>query len=221
MPAQFVECAVDVAGQEFVAASAFGQWPGPEAVVGGGVVESNARAAGVFGRRVLSDKPLSDSEPQLRVVFLPTREESDPPVLTGCLCNLLAMALRPDEFYDHALTAADAERRLPLARMTGWDISPFEPDGLRVAPLRPPVLPEPPRRGEDPSNCEACRDRGDGMWFSDRWRLTRITGVGVPLVLMLHPREHLDGDADAGAMPEFASDDIRQRCRDPYRRTPA
>jgi hypothetical protein len=28
------------------------------------------------------------------------------------------MALRPDEFYDHALTAADGERRLPLARMT-------------------------------------------------------------------------------------------------------
>ncbi|MFI0999507.1 hypothetical protein ACIP10_30355 [Streptomyces galbus] len=26
------------------------------------------------------------------------------------------MALRPDEFHDHALTAADGERRLPLAR---------------------------------------------------------------------------------------------------------
>ncbi|WP_328623117.1 hypothetical protein [Streptomyces sp. NBC_00354] len=102
------------------------------------------------------------------------------------------MALRPDEFYDHALTAADGERRLPLARMTGWDISPFEPDGLRVAPLRPPVLPEPPRHGEDPSNCQACRDRGDGIWLNDSWRLTRITGVGVPLVLMLHPRDHYD-----------------------------
>ncbi|MCW2936092.1 MAG: hypothetical protein JWM19_7054, partial [Actinomycetia bacterium] len=53
------------------------------------------------------------------------------------------MAMRPDEFHDHALAAADSEGRLPLARMTGWDISPFEQDGLRVAPLRPPVLPEP------------------------------------------------------------------------------
>lgn len=102
------------------------------------------------------------------------------------------MALRPDEFYDHALAAADGERRLPLARMTEWDISPFEPDGLRVAPLRPPVLPEPPRHGEDPSSCEACRLRDEGLWLNDSWRLTRITGVGVPLVLMLHPRDHFD-----------------------------
>jgi hypothetical protein len=102
------------------------------------------------------------------------------------------MALRPDEFYDHAVAAADRERRLPLARMTGWDISPFEPEGLRVAPLRPPVLPEPARHGEDPSDCGSCRNRDAGIWFDDRWRLTRIEGAGVPLVLMLHPREHHD-----------------------------
>ena len=52
------------------------------------------------------------------------------------------MALPPDDFYRLAVASADGEHRLPLARMTGWDISPFEPDGLRVAPLRPPVLPE-------------------------------------------------------------------------------
>jgi hypothetical protein len=102
------------------------------------------------------------------------------------------MALRPDEFYDHALSAADSERRLPLARMTGWDISPFEQGGLRVSPLRPPVLPEPARQGEDPSDCSSCRSRDDGIWLNDRWRLTRIAGVGVPLVLMLHPRDHYD-----------------------------
>ncbi len=102
------------------------------------------------------------------------------------------MALRPDEFYDHALAAADDERRLPLARMTSWDISPFEVEGLRVAPLRPPVLPERPRQGEDPSECNSCRNRDEGIWFDDRWRLTRITRVGVPLVLMLHSRDHYD-----------------------------
>jgi diadenosine tetraphosphate (Ap4A) HIT family hydrolase len=102
------------------------------------------------------------------------------------------MALRPEEFYDHALSAADSERRLPLARMTGWDISPFEPDGLRVSPLRPPALPEPPRHGEDPSDCSACRNQNEGIWVSDRWRLDRIAGVGVPLVLMLYPRDHYD-----------------------------
>jgi len=103
-----------------------------------------------------------------------------------------AMALRPEEFYEHALAAADDEHRLPLARMTGWEISPFEQDGLRVAPLRPPVVPEPARHGEDPSDCTACRDRDEGIWFDEHWRLARITGVGVPLVLMLYPRDHYD-----------------------------
>jgi hypothetical protein len=102
------------------------------------------------------------------------------------------MALRPDEFYDRAIATADSARRLPLARMTGWDISPFEPDGLRVTPLRPPVLPEPPRQGENADDCHACARRDEGIWFNDRWRLTRVGGVGVPLVLMLHPLDHHD-----------------------------
>ncbi|HEX7356046.1 MAG TPA: hypothetical protein VF288_14585 [Mycobacteriales bacterium] len=102
------------------------------------------------------------------------------------------MPLTPDEFYAHADAAADAEHRLPLARMTGWEISPFEQEGLRVTPLRPPVLPEPPREGEDPRECASCGRRDEGIWLDDHWRLTRIGGVGVPLVLMLHPRDHAD-----------------------------
>jgi diadenosine tetraphosphate (Ap4A) HIT family hydrolase len=102
------------------------------------------------------------------------------------------MALDPHEFYSRALAAADDEARLPLSRMTGWDISPFEADGLRVSPLRPPVLPEKPRQGEDPLDCSSCTRRDEGIWLNDRWRLTRIDEVGVPLVLMLHPRDHHD-----------------------------
>jgi hypothetical protein len=102
------------------------------------------------------------------------------------------VALSPEEFYQHAVAAADGERRLPLARMTGWDISPFEQDGLRVTPLRAPVLPEPARDGENPSECRSCRSRDDGIWLDDNWRLSRISGVGVPLVLMLYPRDHYD-----------------------------
>jgi hypothetical protein len=102
------------------------------------------------------------------------------------------VALQPDEFYQHALSVADQEHRLPLSRMTGWDISPFESGGLLVAPLRPPVLPEPARKGEDPSACNVCKDRDRGIWLDDHWRLTRIPHVGVPLVLMLQPRHHFD-----------------------------
>mgnify|MGYP002336264270 CR=1 FL=1 len=108
------------------------------------------------------------------------------------LATVEAVPLTPDEFYAHALAAADDEQRLPLARMTGWDISPFEADGLRVSRLRPPVLPEPDRHGEDPANCGSCQRRDEGIWLDDRWRLTQMTEVGVPLVLMLHPRDHYD-----------------------------
>ena len=102
------------------------------------------------------------------------------------------MPLTPDEFYGRAVAAADDEQRLSLARMTEWDISPFEPEGLRVSRLRPPVLPEPPRHGEDPADCRSCERRDEGLWLDDHWRLTRIPGVAVPLVLMLHPRDHHD-----------------------------
>ena len=102
------------------------------------------------------------------------------------------MALRPDEFYEHAMAATDGEGRLPLSRMTGWDISPFEQEGLRVARLRPPTEEEQVRAGEDPTDCRACGRRDEGLWLDDHWRLTRIGEVGVPLVLILHPRDHFD-----------------------------
>jgi diadenosine tetraphosphate (Ap4A) HIT family hydrolase len=102
------------------------------------------------------------------------------------------VALTPDEFYAHAISVADSDGRLPLSRMTGWDISPFEPSGLRVSPLLRPVVPEPPRHGEDPADCTSCERRDQGLWLHDHWRLTRISGAGVPLILMLHPRDHYD-----------------------------
>lgn len=101
------------------------------------------------------------------------------------------MALTPEKFHAHALAATDDERRLPLSRMTGWDLSPFEEAGLRVAPLRDPALPEPPRHDEDPDACQACTLEGE-VWSNDRWNLERISGTGMPLVLMLLPRAHHD-----------------------------
>lgn len=102
------------------------------------------------------------------------------------------MAMSPEDFHSHALGAADAQRRLPLSRMTGWDVAPFEQDGLRVVPLRPPVLPEPPRHDEDPASCGSCAARDEGVWLDEHWRLRHIPGAGVPLVLMLLSREHFD-----------------------------
>jgi hypothetical protein len=102
------------------------------------------------------------------------------------------VALTPEQFYEHAIASADDQQRLGLARMTGWDISPFEQDGLLVSRLRPPFIPEKPRDGEDPTDCSSCRRRDEGIWLNERWRLTRMSQAGVPLILMLHPRDHHD-----------------------------
>jgi 2-dehydro-3-deoxygalactonokinase len=99
------------------------------------------------------------------------------------------MVMSPDEFHAHALRAADAEHRLPLSRMTYWDIAPFEQDGLRVVPLRPPVVPEPPRQDDDPASCGTCAARDEGVWLDEDWRLRVVPGVtmrdahGIPDVM--------------------------------------
>ncbi|GAA1236833.1 hypothetical protein [Oryzihumus leptocrescens] len=104
------------------------------------------------------------------------------------------MAMTPEDFYAHALAAADSEHRLPLSRMTSWDVAPFEQEDLRVVPLRPPVVPEAPRHGEDPQSCGACGAGEEGLWLNEHWRLRRVGPAGVPLVLMLWPRQHYDLD---------------------------
>jgi hypothetical protein len=101
------------------------------------------------------------------------------------------MPLSPQEFHVHAMQAADADGRLPLSRVTGWEVFPFEPDGLRVVPLDPPHAPEPPRHGETGTGCHACTDEL-GIWSDDHWRLSVAPSSGVPLLLMLEPRAHHD-----------------------------
>lgn len=104
------------------------------------------------------------------------------------------MPLSPEEFYAHAMMVADAEGRMPLSRMTGWDIFPFEAEGLRVVPLQSPSLPEAPRQGEDGTACRSCADQGESeVWADDNWRLNRYReATGVPLILMLLPKSHHD-----------------------------
>jgi diadenosine tetraphosphate (Ap4A) HIT family hydrolase len=102
------------------------------------------------------------------------------------------MPMSPEEFYAHAMQAADAQGRLPLSRMTGWEIFPFEQAGLRVVPLERPVLPEPARAGEDGAACHACADPQPAVWSDEHWRLTVYTESGAPLIMMLEPRAHHD-----------------------------
>jgi len=103
------------------------------------------------------------------------------------------MPLDPFEFYEHAMSSADAEGRLPLSRMTGWEIFPFESDGLRVVRLNAPELPEPDRQGEGGVECGGCRPSEGRIWSNERWSLRVLPEPsGAPLLVMLQPREHYD-----------------------------
>ena len=102
------------------------------------------------------------------------------------------MVMSPEEFYAHAIAAADEEGRLPLSRMAGWEVFPFEPDGLRAVPLAAPELPEPSRAGEGGRPCPACSTDRRPVWSDEHWRLSPLRESGVPLILLLESIAHYD-----------------------------
>lgn len=79
--------------------------------------------------------------------------------------------------------------------MPGWEIFPFEHDGLTAKVLDPPVFPEPPRNGEDgPDDCHVCTnpDR-QVVWRDEHWALRHQAGPSaVPVILQLCPIGHHD-----------------------------
>jgi len=65
---------------------------------------------------------------------------------------------------------------------------------MRIKTLAPPVAVEPPRSGEDASDCVACNTSDDSyIWVSERWRVRAMDRpTGLPMVLILECRSHLD-----------------------------
>jgi diadenosine tetraphosphate (Ap4A) HIT family hydrolase len=107
-----------------------------------------------------------------------------------------------DEVYARIVDAVGPEGHLPMPPMGGWDVFPWTVVDGEIAPrtLRPPAD-EDPRWGESPDKpCGACQgfDPERVVWEDDVWVLTHQgQPSGLPLVLMLHPREHLDmGELD-------------------------
>ncbi|TDW79236.1 MULTISPECIES: hypothetical protein [Kribbella] len=92
---------------------------------------------------------------------------------------------------------SDYHRRLPYGErvsaepLLGEPFFPFEGD-LQVVPLADPVLPEPPRRGEDGGPpCLKCADPDRSViWRDDQWALKVFEPTGLPLVALLEPHEH-------------------------------
>ncbi len=111
----------------------------------------------------------------------------------------------PQAFYARAVAATDDERRLPLPAQSMWEIFPFEPESLRVKPLEPLVLPEPPRDGEGGADCWRCEHPDDGaVWANERWTLVQLPESRLPFSAMLMPRQHLDlGDLEDAMAAEL------------------
>lgn len=100
-----------------------------------------------------------------------------------------------EEIHARVVAQVGTTGRLPAPAVEGWDTFPWEGD-LRVKVLRPPVEAEPPRTGEADRPCP-CRDGEPphAIWRNDRWVLTSTPApTGLPLVLFLQSREHLDYD---------------------------
>jgi diadenosine tetraphosphate (Ap4A) HIT family hydrolase len=94
----------------------------------------------------------------------------------------------PEQF--HARTK-DALRMPPVEE---WETFPFEGE-LRTRALEPPAADEKQRHGEGGVGCRACGKSSDDLiWEDEHWQLTALGPTGLPVVLILEPKEHYDID---------------------------
>ncbi len=105
-----------------------------------------------------------------------------------------------EDFYQRALAAADADGRLPVPPLDEWDTFPFEGE-IRARPLLPPSG-EPPRQGAGGVDCWRCaKGDDDVIWSDDHWVVAPLPGSsGLPVVVILYPREHCDLDGLSPAL---------------------
>ena len=99
--------------------------------------------------------------------------------------------------------AASALRMPPVG---DWETFPFEGQ-MKPRPLRPPVEREEPRQGEGGVDCRRCAASDDEyLWTEGRWRLWSFDKpTGLPVVLLLEPREHL---GEPGDLPDEAAAEL-------------
>lgn len=103
------------------------------------------------------------------------------------------MAESPEDLYARVVAEADDAGRLPLPPVASWSIFPFDGD-IAVRPLEPPAAEERPREGAGGEGCSRCADpMRNVIWENERWTVCSLEApTGMPLVLFLMPKEHLD-----------------------------
>jgi diadenosine tetraphosphate (Ap4A) HIT family hydrolase len=99
----------------------------------------------------------------------------------------------PEQLFERA---KDALRMPPVE---DWDTFPFDGE-MTPRALLAPVDREKPRQGEGGVDCRRCQAPDDDyVWTSERWRLLPLGPTGLPVILMLEPREHF---AEPGDLPD-------------------
>ncbi|HEX4190175.1 MAG TPA: hypothetical protein VHZ06_04210 [Marmoricola sp.] len=107
------------------------------------------------------------------------------------------MAESAEDLYARIVAQVGVDGRLPMTPIQTWDVFPWEVvDGAMVPKvLAPPLAAEAPREG-DPGGkaCTTCAgDRADTrLWENEGWTLRPMHRGGLPLVLTLETKEHLD-----------------------------
>jgi hypothetical protein len=114
----------------------------------------------------------------------------------------------PEDLYARVVAQVGEDGRLPTSPVAEWDVFPWEVvDGALVAKvLRPPLPAEPPRTGDpDGGPCPTCAGEGSrAVWENERWTVRPLRRSGMPLIMMLEPREHLDyADLDDERAAEY------------------
>jgi hypothetical protein len=105
----------------------------------------------------------------------------------------------PEELYERV---KDGLRMPPVEE---WETFPFDGE-MRPRELLPPVEKENPRFGEGGVDCRRCQAPDDEyVWTHERWRLLPLGPTGLPVVLMLEPREHFAGPGD---LPEELASEL-------------
>jgi diadenosine tetraphosphate (Ap4A) HIT family hydrolase len=99
----------------------------------------------------------------------------------------------PEEFYKRV---KDALRMPPVDE---WETWPFDGE-LRPRTLQPPEAEERARQGETGVDCRRCATGDeDYLWTNEHWRVFGLGPSGLPVVVMLEPREHF---AEPGDLPD-------------------
>jgi hypothetical protein len=113
-----------------------------------------------------------------------------------------------DEVHARFQEAAGESGRMPLPAFAEWPTFPWDVvDGALATKPLPAPAPEEPRWGDVPEKpCGRCAGEHAErvIWENDAWTVSSMPRSGLPLVLMLETKEHLDfPDLSEHAAAEF------------------